>query len=88
MAVTAAPGDANGAAIDARITALAANLATGKIPGAADLLAQTQVEAVYHYMAKGRISAATILSTLSKPSRARSNSGPLLHRNRHAVNDR
>lgn len=64
MAVTAAAGDADGKAIDTRITALTANVAAG-VQGAAALLAQTQFEAVQHYLAHGRITAATILSTLS-----------------------
>lgn len=64
MAVTASTNDTAGAAIDARITALAANVTAG-VKGAEALLAQTQVQAVDHYMWKGRITAATILSTLS-----------------------
>jgi hypothetical protein len=64
MAVTAAAGDADGKAIDARITSLTANVAAN-VQGAKDLLAQAQFEAVQHYLYKGRIVAATILSTLS-----------------------
>jgi hypothetical protein len=69
MPVTASAGDAAGAAIDAKITALAAYVtATASSMVAASavrMLDQARREAVEHYLAKGRIDAATILSTLS-----------------------
>lgn len=70
MAVTASLKDRDGQVIDAKITALAA-ARTAAPAGTAVRVAidaqteQTQVDAVNHYIRLGRISAATILSTLS-----------------------
>ena len=69
MAVTAHPKDLSGQALDTKIinlTAAAANtsstLTKSQVATNLDL---AQREAVNHYLERGRISAATILSTLS-----------------------
>jgi hypothetical protein len=71
MAVTAASNDQGGAQIDLQIANIIAQIADQAASGngaGTDFtyqLNQLQVQAVDHYMAVGRISAATILSTLS-----------------------
>lgn len=70
MAVTASLKDRDGAQLDAKITALTAAIAAlpagthGRYALAAQV-EQAQVDAVNHYIRVGRISAATVLSTLS-----------------------
>lgn len=69
MAVGSHPKDASGLALDTKIVNLTAALAAvGNGPAKVRLtddLAAAQREAVVHYMNIGRISAATVLSTLS-----------------------
>jgi hypothetical protein len=71
MTVTASPQDAAGAQIDQSIAALQAIVTADNASAAAvdfsvqQQLLQLQTDAVDHYMAVGRISPATILSTLS-----------------------
>jgi hypothetical protein len=72
MTVTASPKDTRGKELDAKIVAattaaatINASLSPVSRAYADQALAQAQQEAVIHYMNKGRISAATILSTLS-----------------------
>lgn len=70
MAVTASLRDRDGQIIDAKIVSLTAAIAAmptgahGRYALAAQV-EQAQVDAVNHYIRLGRISAATILSTLS-----------------------
>ena len=69
MTVSAYPKDSAGAALSAKVTALSTQAtALGNGPAkvaAAALLDQTQRELVYHYMAQGRLTAASILSTMT-----------------------
>jgi hypothetical protein len=69
MTVVANPKDADGAALQTKITALTAQVnALGNHPAkfaAQAALDQLQRELVNHFLMVGRITAATILSTLS-----------------------
>lgn len=69
MAVTASLKDRDGQILDAKITSLTAamNAFTNGSSARASMSAQielAQIDAVNHYIRLGRISAATILSTL------------------------
>jgi uncharacterized membrane protein len=69
MTVTANPRDSEGARLATIVTNLTATLASagGKAhaPAIAAALDQAQRELVLHYLMVGRITAATVLSTLS-----------------------
>ena len=71
MAVTAHPKDVQGKVLDTKVANLTAALAAinpasaGVAAKLASDLDQAQRETVSHYMAKGRITAASVLSTLS-----------------------
>jgi len=67
MSVTPHPKDAAGTAKQAEVTALQANPTTSTLAKARvdQALDTAQKELVTHYMNIGRLSAATILSTLS-----------------------
>jgi hypothetical protein len=69
MSVSAYPKDSDGAALSTKVTALstqASALGNGPAKFAAQVaLDQAQRELVDHYMAKGRLTAANILSTMT-----------------------
>lgn len=69
MAVTARSNDIDGKALDSTITSLTAAIASTQSTLTKEVLRgkldQAQREAVLHYMEHNRISAATVLSTLS-----------------------
>jgi hypothetical protein len=67
MTVTAHPRDDAGRQKQAEVTSLQANVVTGTLAKAHldQKLDQAQRELVIHYMGNGRLSAASILSTLS-----------------------
>lgn len=70
MAVTASLKDRDGQILDAKITSLTAAMAAMPTGAPSRVAMSTQVElaqvdAVNHYIRVGRISASTILSTLS-----------------------
>lgn len=69
MTVTASPRDTDGAALSVKVTGLSTQvtaLANGSAKVAASaLLDQTQRELVYHYLDTGRLTAASILSTMT-----------------------
>lgn len=69
MSVTARPNDTGGSSLDTKIAnitaAKAATTSTALKEHLAVQLDRAQQEAVIHYMEHGRITAATILSTLA-----------------------